>query len=238
MDDKTDRWIVNGDHSATRLRELLDVFIDKFVLCASCKNPETDLIITKGDFILRDCKACGQQTKVDMRHKLTTFILKNPPKKKKARKASEGTTKENGEEGQEDGSVGEDDDDDELTKRLQSEAAELAPADKAAIASEDWSASTDPAAVAKRVQALNLEDNSDEDKGDDPMEQLVLWIEINRDEATCETLKAKIEELGIWEKHKTVQIVVESLFTSKILTGKELDKFAPLIKEVSLFVHC
>jgi hypothetical protein len=30
-------------HNADRLRELLDVFIDKFVLCKSCKNPETEL---------------------------------------------------------------------------------------------------------------------------------------------------------------------------------------------------
>ncbi|KIM22006.1 hypothetical protein M408DRAFT_333125 [Serendipita vermifera MAFF 305830] len=233
LDDKADRWIVNGEHSATRLRELLDVFIDKFVLCASCKNPETDLIITKTDTILRDCKACGQQTKVDMRHKLTTFILKNPPKKTKKRKPSEGTTKENGEEAEEGGSpIDGDDDDDELTKRLQSEAAELAPVDQAAIATEEWSGNTDPTSVAKRVHALSLDDNSDEDKGDDPMEQLRLWIEINRDDATCETVKAKIEDLGIWEKHKTVQIVVESLFTSKVLTGKELDKYAPLIKEL------
>ena len=236
LDEKTDRWIVNGEHSATRLRELLDVFIEKFVLCASCKNPETDLVITKTEFIIRDCKACGQQTKVDMRHKLTTFILKNPPTKKKTRKASDGPAKENGEEGHEEGSPTGEDDDDELTKRLQTEAADLAPVEEAAIAADEWSGGTDPVSVAKRVQALNIDDNSDEDKGDDPMEQLRLWIEINRDDATCETVKAKIEELGIMEKHKTVQIVVESLFTSKILTGKELDKYAPLIKEVG-FIH-
>lgn len=75
-----DRYIVNGLHDADRLRELLDVFIEKFVLCPSCKNPETVLLIdTKKEDIGRDCKACGAQTKVDMRHKLTTFIIKNPP---------------------------------------------------------------------------------------------------------------------------------------------------------------
>lgn len=90
-----DRYIVNGQHTADRLRELLDTFIDKFVLCPSCKNPETVLIIdVKKEDIGRDCKACGAQTKVDMRHKLTTFILKNPPagsvkgKKSKADKAA------------------------------------------------------------------------------------------------------------------------------------------------------
>jgi len=213
----------------------LDVFIEKFVLCASCKNPETDLIVTKSDFIIRDCKACGQQTKVDMRHKLTTFILKNPPKKRKVRKGSDAPSKENGEETQEEGGlmVDDDDDQDELTKRLQMEAADMPPVGQTSTAEEEVSGVADPTLLAKRVQSLGLDDNSDEDKGDDPMEQLQLWIEINRENATCETVKAKIEELGIMEKHKTVQIVVESLFTSKILTGKELDKFAPLIKEVS-----
>ena len=37
MDEKNDRYIVNGAHDASRVRELLVVFIDKFVLCPSCK---------------------------------------------------------------------------------------------------------------------------------------------------------------------------------------------------------
>lgn len=75
-----DRYLVNGQHQADRLRELLDTFIDKFVLCAACKNPETVLIIDpKKEEITRDCKACGVHSPIDMRHKLTTFILKNPP---------------------------------------------------------------------------------------------------------------------------------------------------------------
>src|ERR1700722_20264495 len=80
-DEKNDRYIVNGAHDAARLRELLDGFIDKFVLCRSCKNPETDLVIVKNrtEDIVRDCKACGERTGVDIRHKLCTFILKNPP---------------------------------------------------------------------------------------------------------------------------------------------------------------
>ncbi|KAG5221216.1 embryo defective, eukaryotic translation initiation factor [Salix suchowensis] len=94
FDEKNDRYIVNGAHDANRLRELLDVFIDKFVLCKACKNPETELVILKvgrSEDIIRDCKACGERTGIDMRHKLTTFILKNPPvKSKKSKKGGAG----------------------------------------------------------------------------------------------------------------------------------------------------
>lgn len=96
-----DRYIVNGSHTADRLRELLDAFIEKFVLCPSCKNPETELVITgKGanEDIHRDCKACGKQNGIDMRHKLTTYILKNPPNDKKgggkSKKGGKGMTAE------------------------------------------------------------------------------------------------------------------------------------------------
>jgi translation initiation factor 5 len=81
LDGKNDRYIVKGKHDATRLRDLLYGFIEKFVLCGSCKNPKTDLIITTNEMIVRHCKACGERTGVDMRHRLSTYILKNPPKK-------------------------------------------------------------------------------------------------------------------------------------------------------------
>ncbi|KAF8181320.1 translation initiation factor IF2/IF5, partial [Pholiota molesta] len=43
FDKKNDGYIVSGAH----LRGLLDVFIETFVLCALCKNPETGLLIPK-----------------------------------------------------------------------------------------------------------------------------------------------------------------------------------------------
>ncbi len=36
----------------------------------------------KKDAIFLKCKACGHQSTVDMRHKLNTYILKNPPEEK------------------------------------------------------------------------------------------------------------------------------------------------------------
>lgn len=80
FDIKADRFIVNGAHEAVKLQQMLDVFIKKFVLCPGCDNPETVLTVyTKKQTISQSCKACGYNGQLDMRHKLTTFILKNPP---------------------------------------------------------------------------------------------------------------------------------------------------------------
>jgi len=82
-----DRWIINGAHDASKLQDYLDGFITKFVLCKKCKNPETDVHIKDGNITL-DCKACGKISDVDARLKLSSFILKNEPKKGKKDKSS------------------------------------------------------------------------------------------------------------------------------------------------------
>uniref|UniRef100_A0A0B7BCW0 Eukaryotic translation initiation factor 5 n=1 Tax=Arion vulgaris TaxID=1028688 RepID=A0A0B7BCW0_9EUPU len=80
FDSRNDRYIVNGSHTDEKLQMLLDGFIKKFVLCLECSNPETNLVVhTKRGTIHQRCTACGYDCLVDMGHKLTTFILKNPP---------------------------------------------------------------------------------------------------------------------------------------------------------------
>ena len=96
FDIKAERYIVNGCHDGARLQDMLDGFIRKFVLCEKCDNPETVLKVisihrgffyndtinqVKKNLIGASCKACGHQYILDMRHKLTTFIVKNPPEK-------------------------------------------------------------------------------------------------------------------------------------------------------------
>ncbi|KAF2456368.1 putative eukaryotic translation initiation factor 5 [Lineolata rhizophorae] len=82
-----DRWIINGAHDSGKLQDQLDGFISKFVLCKKCRNPETDLQCKDGH-IFMDCKACGQRSEVDPRSKLSSFILKNQPKKSKKDKST------------------------------------------------------------------------------------------------------------------------------------------------------
>jgi translation initiation factor 5 len=82
FDFKNDRFIVNGSHDATKLQDLLDGFIRKFVLCPECDNPETILTVNqKKGTINQACKACGYHGPLEFNHKLNTFIIKNPPSK-------------------------------------------------------------------------------------------------------------------------------------------------------------
>jgi translation initiation factor 5 len=60
---------------------LVQSFIKKYVQCYNCGNPETVVKIRKENIFLK-CKACGHTSDVDMRHRLNTYILKNPPEEK------------------------------------------------------------------------------------------------------------------------------------------------------------
>jgi translation initiation factor 5 len=247
VDEKNDRYIVNGAHNATRLRELLDAFIEKFVLCGSCKNPETDLIITKNEVIVRDCKACGERTDVDMRHRLSTYILKNPPKKKSKKnkgghaEAPSPSTEVNGAvgpgencEAESEAAVGSDD---EMMKRIKAEASDLNA--ESQLADEGWSADISPDAVKTRlgvisagVAALTVagggENESDED-ADSPYTQLGNWIKENSGASAVEVFK-KMQELGVEKKHKAVQVLSQTLFTGDIVN--EIPAYLPVFQKV------
>ena len=72
---QAERYIVNGCHDQRKLQDMLDGFIKKFVLCEKCDNPET-VIKVKKNLVGASCRACGHAYVMDMRHKLTTFIVK------------------------------------------------------------------------------------------------------------------------------------------------------------------
>ncbi|XP_010530177.1 PREDICTED: probable eukaryotic translation initiation factor 5-1 isoform X2 [Tarenaya hassleriana] len=86
FDEKTGTSLVNGAHNTAKLAGLLENFIKKYVQCYGCGNPETEILITKTQMLQLKCAACGFISDVDMRDKLTSFILKNPPEQKKSSK--------------------------------------------------------------------------------------------------------------------------------------------------------
>lgn len=81
FDKKTGVSIVNGAHDTKTLIQILENFIKKYVQCFDCHNPETVIRIKRENIYLK-CKACGFVSETDVRHRLNTFILKNPPEEK------------------------------------------------------------------------------------------------------------------------------------------------------------
>jgi len=262
-----DRWIINGAHEASKLQDYLDGFITKFVLCKKCKNPETDVVIKDGRILL-DCKACGQRSDVDLRLKLSGFILKNQPKKgkkdkaekKAARKAKEngnGDVKENGhgsggDSNSENGSNENGDlaieagSDDELTRRIKAGAQELdQPVD---VKDDEWTVDMSAEAVKARQQLLPGDlkqklvlggDDDDEDAeagGNSNYDQLGSWIIAEAEEKGSVSevddveIYLKAKELGIETKHRTLLVLVQTIFDDDIV--KQIPKRAGMLKNM------
>jgi len=78
---QNDKYVVNGKHDAEDLARVLDQFIEKFVLCGGCRNPETNVDI-KGDKIFLKCRACGKSTQCDPTNRLVSFMTKRDDKAK------------------------------------------------------------------------------------------------------------------------------------------------------------
>ncbi|KAF7559325.1 hypothetical protein G7046_g4829 [Stylonectria norvegica] len=261
IDPKDDRWIINGAHDAAKLQEHLDGFINKFVLCKKCKNPETDVHI-KEDRILLDCKACGQRSDVDIRLKLSGFILKTQPKKgkkdkaerKAARKAKQNGngTKENGQGSDEvsengsneNGDNGEVDSDDEFQK-MQDEAPEFNT--EIEVKDHEWAVDMSEEAVKARQaslpgefkQKLNMGDDDDEDGeggGSTVYDDLGNWIQEEAaskgsiDKVDSLEIYVKAKDLGIEAKHRTVLVLVQTIFNENIVA--QIPKRASMLKQI------
>eukprot|EP00415_Alexandrium_ostenfeldii_P000587 UN0587 len=124
-----ERAIVNGHHDTHVFQELLDKFIEKYVLCPNCHLPEIPINVKKG-MIVAKCAACGWAGDLDNAHRLAAFITKNPPDEsgvnivnlaeagggkldKKARREMKAKMKEQKEKGDDDEDNDEEEDEDE-----------------------------------------------------------------------------------------------------------------------------
>ncbi|KAG0289660.1 hypothetical protein BGZ96_006817 [Linnemannia gamsii] len=225
IDEKTDRYIVNGAHDAVKLQSLLNGFIQKFVLCPSCGNPETDIIVDKAGLIQMYCNACGRRNKGENIHKLATYIVKNPPvnnaygKKGKADKADKKSKKNGASTPTEEEE--EEDRDDDFTKKIKEEAAAIPDADnfKSALG-DDWSVDTSAEGAAARMKELEgsvktqmtLDDDEDDEDGENPFELFGIYLEETPKAADADII-AKAEELGITGKSRAVTVLIQCIFT-------------------------
>lgn len=250
-----DRYIINGAHDAGKLQDYLDGFIKKFVLCQMCKNPETDLLIQKDGSIIRDCKACGQRTPVDLRHKLASYITKSPPakkeKKSKSRKSgkktngdiTEGASPKESASDKEDGDYGLAGSDDELTKRIKAEAKSL-PAGSVSTLKEDWAVDMSEEAIKARAQnlpddlknALVIEGEDDDGDANSPYDQLGSWVNEQRIASSGNLdvvqVYVKAKELCIEKKHKTLQVLAQTMFDDQIIKRNQIQKYTGCLKKL------
>lgn len=233
---KDDRWIINGAHEASKLQDSLDGFISKFVLCKSCKNPETEINIKDGRILL-DCKACGQRTQVDLRHKLSGFILKNEPKSgKKGPKKEKMSRRDRAKAGvQENGSANggsphdsnsdkgdaEADDgdfelaagsDDEFTKEITASAKTIESKTNGEIKDDEWTIDTSAEAIAARAKELptdmkhSLAFDEDEDGEENGANVYDNLGTWLIDETSAKGSVTKVDDLDIYKKAKELGI--------------------------------
>ena len=66
--------IIKGPHKLETLNELLNKFIEKYVLCSFCSNPET-IYTFENNMLTIDCTACGHIQKAD-NSKIVDYIIK------------------------------------------------------------------------------------------------------------------------------------------------------------------
>lgn len=235
FDFKNDRYIVNGSHDAAKLQDLLDGFIRKFVLCPSCDNPETELIVsTKKGTISQGCKACGFHGPLEFNHKLNTFILKNPPnlnpavqgssltegkRAKRSKKSGDPNNTSNGDGNATlDGS--EDPDDDVLIEKSKAKTKQQEDDDA------KWAADVSEEAVRARMQDLtegakNMTFNDDLEKSEkERMDMFYSLVKLRRDAGQLDTVQQQKDILSEAErleiKQKATLVLAELLFDQNI----------------------
>lgn len=221
--DKNERYIVNGSHDSSKLQDILDGFIQKYVLCPGCQNPETDLHVSaKRGLISTSCKACGYSGVLPHKDKLAAYIIKCPPVEPKKKVDKEKSKKSKSKKGGDDDSAEEPAANDNNGLLLNGNHKNRGDDD------EDWCEDTDADAVAKRMSMLTtgvnrLMANDDLEKSSE--DRLQIFFEYfkklnethdgNFDVNMQKEIVAEAERLDI--RDKAILVLCEVLFNENIL---------------------
>ncbi|VFQ65540.1 unnamed protein product [Cuscuta campestris] len=206
FDEKTGISLVNGAHDTAKLAGLLENFIKKYVQCYGCRNPETEVLITKSQMVQLKCAACGFISDVDMRDKLTSFILKNPPEAKKSSKDKKSLRRAEKERLKEGEAA------DEELKKVKKDSKKKVSSSKDAPAAKTSSKKKPSGSDGNSPPRnhVNEEDEDDDDDGDDVMWQTDTSMEAAR--------------LRIQEQLNAVTADMVMLSTEGDTTGKKSKK--------------
>ncbi|XP_056644865.1 eukaryotic translation initiation factor 5-like [Diorhabda sublineata] len=228
FDFKNERFIINGSHDASKLQDLLDGFIRKFVLCPECDNPETDLLVSlKRNTISQSCKACGYHGVLKSSHKLMTFILKNPPNSERAIQSSSTNdgkrSKRSKRNGESNGNGNQENQGDMTLESSAMENNEGSEDDQT-----EWAIDVTEEAIKARMQDLsdgvkNMTITDDLDKSEkERMDIFYNMVKAKRDSRLLENAQTQKEILNEAErleiKTKAPLILAELLFDQNILT--------------------
>ncbi|CAI8493858.1 Eukaryotic translation initiation factor 5 [Pichia kudriavzevii] len=235
IDEKNEKFLINGVHGVKELQDCLDGFIDKFVLCLQCKNPETVLEIVGKDNLQRDCKACGKITRVNPTYKLVSYILKNPPKKESKKSSKKANTASAN-------VIGGGKSISDIANRQQRKntdddvsVGEAGSKEKVIVKDEDWSVDMSEDAIkarARELEKLNIGESrikyqefgnwllsSDELPSDIEIYKKIISDKINNDRQTVEVLAQVLFDDDIAD-----EIVNHKGLLAKLLTSEKMEK--------------
>jgi translation initiation factor 5 len=233
------KYVVNGKHDAESLSQCLDKFIEKYVLCKQCRNPETELTV-KGEIINSKCRACGKNSTVDMGHKLSTYILKNAPGKEKQQTMA--TAQKKAQTSQ-------------LPQKVTNEKKE---------AKEDevqWSTDTSQSAVeARRRELLGARDRLSQKEeeengtakqetltiptGTNPIPVLKAYFKTEPEEDECVKKMKNLVEKHQWSETTLLKYIFAALFTDADMRAEFYKKaqilsyFSTTEKEMKIILYC
>ncbi|GFE52772.1 eukaryotic translation initiation factor [Babesia ovis] len=98
FEEAEEKALINGAHTERALTQILDKFIEMYVLCAECHLPEIEVLVKKGVLCSR-CNACGYKGTLDNTHKAASYMLKNPSCLTEMSKHSNRSKKESSKDG-------------------------------------------------------------------------------------------------------------------------------------------
>jgi len=223
-EDSADRTctIVKGKHTEQELDKALDEFIQKFVLCPTCKLPETRISVKKGQVRIK-CASCGHAGPLQTGHRLENYIAKNPPTKGKEAKETGNKAKSSKDESSDEDSSGN------------------KPAEKKEIEKEDWSLDTSiEAQKARRAeflasQRVTARSSETSDDGEISKPETILK-NFMKDTTDIVAIAAELDRLQLKhglspeERYRILLIAAIDLTNPKTLAA-QFSKWAPLFKK-------